>query len=116
MCSPFLAFALRKMQKYYLDTISESSRLLGIGGCGRSESFFWKLFSRRTVTKLYTIIYGIVDSNEIPPLTIVIVGSVCILILYIFLTVLGGTSRTKSQAQCDEKSLILCLVYVYTVP
>lgn len=115
-----LAFAFKKMTRKILPrhnsipSLQDSWELVVAGGL--SHFFLETLFEENGSTKLYRLILstGSFDSNEIPPLTIVLVGSVCILILYIFLTGFGRNEQNKNlQAQHVMRNLlILCLVYV----
>ena len=97
---------------YRIPSIHDAWELTVAGGL--SHFFLETLFEENGNTELYRLILstGSFDSNEIPPLTIIVVGFVCVLVLYVFLT---GWRRKNNpyEANVIMKNLLkLCIVYL----
>ena len=99
---------------YKVPSLQDAWELVVAGGL--SHFFLETLFEENGNTELYRLIIstGSFDSNEIPPLTIVLVGSTCILVLYIFLKGFARNEKnTNHQAQIVMRNLLrLSLVYI----
>ena len=99
---------------YKVPSLQDSWELVVAGGL--SHFFLETLFEENGNTELYRLIIstGSFESNEIPPLTIVLVGSVCVLVVYIFLKGFARNEKnTTHQAQLVMRNLLrLSLVYI----